>query len=31
MLPEAEDEENWRKLFAVVDAGGWAHSSASAT
>ncbi|MFC7225787.1 DUF2267 domain-containing protein [Salinirubellus salinus] len=30
MLPEAEDEENWRKLFAVVDAGGWVDSSASA-
>ncbi len=23
MLPEAEDEENWRKLFEIVDAGGW--------
>jgi uncharacterized protein (DUF2267 family) len=22
-LPEAEDDENWRKLFEVVDAGGW--------
>ncbi|WP_142859368.1 DUF2267 domain-containing protein [Salinigranum halophilum] len=22
-LPEAEDDENWQKLFAVVDAGGW--------
>ena len=22
-LPESEDEENWRKLFEVVDAGGW--------
>ncbi|WP_255151865.1 DUF2267 domain-containing protein [Halorarius halobius] len=22
-LPESEDDENWRKLFAVVDAGGW--------
>jgi len=22
-LPESEDDENWRKLFEVVDAGGW--------
>jgi uncharacterized protein (DUF2267 family) len=22
-LPEGEDEENWGKLFGVVDAGGW--------
>ena len=22
-LPESESEENWRKLFEVVDAGGW--------
>ncbi len=22
-LPEHEDDENWRKLFEVVDAGGW--------
>jgi uncharacterized protein (DUF2267 family) len=22
-LPESEGEENWRKLFEVVDAGGW--------
>jgi uncharacterized protein (DUF2267 family) len=22
-LPEAEDAENWRKLFGVADAGGW--------
>lgn len=22
-LPEAEDDENWRKLFEIVDAGGW--------
>jgi hypothetical protein len=21
-LPESEDDENWRKLFAVIDAGG---------
>ncbi len=23
MLPEAEEDENWRKLFEIVDAGGW--------
>ncbi len=22
-LPEGEDDENWRKLFAVIDDGGW--------
>jgi uncharacterized protein (DUF2267 family) len=22
-LPEGEDDENWRELFEVVDAGGW--------
>jgi len=22
-LPESEDDENWRKLFELVDAGGW--------
>ncbi|EMA56106.1 DUF2267 domain-containing protein [Halococcus thailandensis] len=22
-LPESEDDENWRKLFEIVDAGGW--------
>jgi uncharacterized protein (DUF2267 family) len=27
-LPESEDDENWQKLFAVVDAGGW-HESES--
>lgn len=25
MLPEAEDDENWRMLFEVVDAGGWSE------
>jgi uncharacterized protein (DUF2267 family) len=25
-LPEARGDENWRKLFAVVDAGGWSES-----
>jgi len=27
-LPEAEDDENWRKLFAVLDAGGWQEQEA---
>jgi uncharacterized protein (DUF2267 family) len=28
-LPEGEDDENWQKLFAVVDDGGWeAHGEA---
>ncbi|MFW5918907.1 MAG: DUF2267 domain-containing protein [Halanaeroarchaeum sp.] len=22
-LPESEDDENWQKLFGVVDSGGW--------
>ena len=26
MLPESEDDENWRKLFEIVDAGGWQAS-----
>jgi uncharacterized protein (DUF2267 family) len=25
-LPEGDDEENWQKLFEVVDAGGWSES-----
>jgi uncharacterized protein (DUF2267 family) len=25
-LPESEDDENWRKLFEVIDAGGWRES-----
>ncbi|KAB1196116.1 MULTISPECIES: DUF2267 domain-containing protein [Haloferax] len=24
-LPESEADENWRKLFAVVDSGGWSE------
>lgn len=24
-LPESEDDENWRKLFTIVDAGGWSE------
>ncbi len=30
-LPESEDDENWRKLFAVVDAGGWSEGEAGQT
>lgn len=30
-LPESEDDENWRKLFEVVDAGGWSESKESGT
>ncbi|MFY4813732.1 hypothetical protein ACOJIV_13690 [Haloarcula sp. AONF1] len=25
-LPESEDEENWRELFSIVDAGGWGET-----
>lgn len=25
-LPESEDDENWRKLFEIVDAGGWSDA-----
>lgn len=25
-LPEGEDDENWRKLFELVDAGGWGEA-----
>ncbi len=25
-LPESDDEENWQKLFEVVDAGGWSEA-----
>ena len=28
-LPESEDDENWRKLFEIVDAGGWQERSVS--
>lgn len=31
MLPEAEDDENWRKLFAVADAGGWGEAQEAQT
>ncbi|MGM0605644.1 MAG: DUF2267 domain-containing protein [Halobacteriota archaeon] len=30
-LPEAEDDENWRKLFEVVDAGGWGDAEEAQT
>ena len=30
-LPESEDDENWRKLFAVVDAGGWKNTQGERT
>jgi len=30
-LPEAEDEENWRKLFGVVDDGGWGDAQEAQT
>ena len=31
MLPESEDDENWRKLFEVVDAGGWGDAEEAQT
>jgi len=31
MLPEGEDDENWRKLFEVVDAGGWSDREEAGT
>jgi len=30
-LPESEDDENWRKLFEIVDAGGWGESEEAQT
>lgn len=30
-LPEGEDDENWRKLFEVVDAGGWGEAQEAQT
>jgi len=30
-LPESEDDENWRRLFAVVDAGGWGDAQEAQT
>ena len=31
MLPESEDDENWRKLFEIVDAGGWSDAHEAQT
>lgn len=30
-LPEGQDDENWRKLFEVVDAGGWGDAEEAQT
>ena len=30
-LPESEDDENWRKLFEVIDAGGWGDAEEAQT
>ncbi len=30
-LPESEDDENWRKLFGVIDAGGWSEGQEAQT
>ncbi|EMA26476.1 hypothetical protein C443_01982 [Haloarcula argentinensis DSM 12282] len=30
-LPESEDEENWRELFSIVDAGGWGEAEEAQT
>ncbi|QGA83699.1 DUF2267 domain-containing protein [Halomicrobium sp. LC1Hm] len=30
-LPESEDDENWGKLFGVVDAGGWSEARETQT
>ena len=30
-LPEGEDDENWRKLFEIVDAGGWGRAEEAQT
>ncbi len=30
-LPESEDKENWRKLFEIVDGGGWSEAHESQT
>ncbi|SFC52325.1 Uncharacterized conserved protein, DUF2267 family [Halobiforma haloterrestris] len=30
-LPESESEENWRKLFEVVDSGGWGDAQEAQT
>ncbi len=30
-LPEAQDDENWRKLFEIVDSGGWQATGGART
>ncbi|MCJ0621221.1 DUF2267 domain-containing protein [Haloarcula hispanica] len=30
-LPESADEENWRELFSIVDAGGWGEAEEAQT
>jgi uncharacterized protein (DUF2267 family) len=30
-LPESEDDENWRELFEIVDAGGWSETQGAQT
>lgn len=30
-LPESEDDENWRKLFEIADAGGWNEAEQAQT
>ncbi|GAB6861398.1 DUF2267 domain-containing protein [Haloplanus litoreus] len=30
-LPESEDDENWRKLFELTDAGGWSEANEAQT
>ena len=30
-LPESEDDGNWRKLFEIVDAGGWGEAEEAQT
>lgn len=30
-LPEGEDDGNWRKLFAVIEAGGWSEGQEAQT
>ena len=30
-LPESEDDENWRKLFELTDAGGWSDANEAQT
>lgn len=30
-LPESQDDENWRKLFEIIDAGGWGEAEEAQT